>query len=250
VGLPPNIVHFRWNNSGTGDTFSTAAFSYDIYTSTPATNNKLVGWLYQDGTLAINAGANPNANTNTNGPNPVVFIEAPQCRNDQGSLTPPLPSPYGTLASPGLAASTAGTTDFIFFVGGPPASPPAPNFPIQIGLERMLVTSTSNEDGSWTVTRGDLQAAGSATPAHPSDESFQPLVMSTPLPSIDTTPTAYLLQSNGDLGTPAANPYEANTVGVPHSIQAQMCFLTSGTSEGGVPFITIIDIGDGWGVPR
>jgi hypothetical protein len=248
VGLQQNIVHFRWNVSGTGDTFPTAAFAYDIYTSS-APSSKLVGWLYQDGTLAINAGANPNANTNTNGPNPVVFIEAPPCLNPQAMTTPPLPSPYGSLAS-GLDASTAGSTDSIFFVGDPPASPPPTNFPIQIGLERMLVTSTTNDNGSWTVTRGDLQDAGSPTPAHPSDETFQPLIMSTPLPPIDTTPAAYVLQSNGTLATPSTNPYEANTVAVPHAIQAQMCLFTSGTSENGVPFVTIIDIGDGWGVPR
>jgi hypothetical protein len=74
--------------------------------------------------------------------------------------------------------------------------------------------------------------------------------MSTPLPPIDTTPAAYVLQSNGTLATPSTNPYEANTVAVPHATQAQMCLFTSGTSENGVPFVTIIDIGDGWGVPR
>jgi len=219
VGLPPNIVHFRWDQSGANQTFSTAAFDYKIYYSTAPTTTR-VGWLRQNGSLAVDPGANPSADNN-----PVVFIDAPACL----TVANQVPTPYGTLTQAMLSSDDVLFIDTLGATLSPPAVVPAEGFSIYVGLERMQVTGY-NEDGSWNVVRGQLGTTAD-------DHDVDALVMSTPLPALATQPAAYL-SANGTFVTAPVNPYLANT-------QAQVCLAETGTS-GGFPFIRLIDIGDGW----
>lgn len=226
VGLPPNIVHFRWDLSGTDLTFSSAAFEYAIYYSGTAAPNTRVGWFYKSGALAIGPGANPNSDPN----NPVVFIDTPVCLADQ------LPTPYGSLNTQMNSSTTTLKIDLSTGSLTPPTTVPQPDgFPIYVEEERMQVTGYSSS--GWTVKRGQL---GTKAVSHPK----YALVMSTPLPSLgDIAPAAYVLLADGTYATAPTNPYKAST-------QAQMCIAGTSPTGASVPFNKIIDIGDGWGVPR
>src|SRR5213079_3308644 len=74
--LPAGLVHFQVGNVAGTSAFSTAVFQYTVTYASALTGDPLVGWLYQNGQLAVNPGADPNADV-ANGP--VVFIQAPQC---------------------------------------------------------------------------------------------------------------------------------------------------------------------------
>jgi hypothetical protein len=245
VGLPPTVVHFRWDHSGdapppapphTPDTFATAAFAYDIfYANAPAT--AYVGWRRLQGQLAVDPGANPNANS----ANPVAFIVVPVCDSNNNANQVPLPYGSGTLADD--------STRTLYFNSTGSELPPPPvaaedydvDFPIYVGLERMQVKSI-NADGTWTVDRGQL---GTTAVAHLSVGDVDPLVMSTPLPSVGATdPTVYTLDANGDPQQVTFNP-PLTTTPYPANTQAQMC-LVQPLPPTTPPSITIIDIGDGW----
>jgi len=223
VGLPPDIVHFRWDQSDT--TFATAAFEYYVFYNTAPTTTS-VGWLYLNGKSAINPGVDPNADSS----NPVVFIDAPNC------LSPNLPTPYGSLNSPLSANSTTVKIDTSTGTLTPPQSIPSDGFPIYIGTERMQVIAYTQN--GWTVqprTNGV---------SHPKNA----LVMSTPLPILQAPINSYL--ADGTTAVPAAtSPYQPG-------MQAQVCKVTSGTMPdmstppNQVPFVEIIDIGDSWTLGR
>jgi hypothetical protein len=212
--LNPTLVHFRWDQSS----FSTAAFQYTVYYATaPSAPFPKVGWLYQDGTLAANVGADPNANPL----NPVVFIQAPAC------LSAVLPTPYGSLSAAvksltdkNLKVDTSGGALLL------PTPFPSGGFPIVIGTERMQVTAISGSTGTWTVVR----ATGGTTAA---THAIGSPVTSSPLPIL---PGVSPFDSTS-LPTPPA-PYSAGN-------QAQLCVAGMGT-DSGFPFIKYFDIGDGW----
>ena len=144
-------------------------------------------------------------------------------------ISPSLPAPYGTLASP-LPANTTPTTITINGTGLPTGT-----FPIAIGppptgsntIERLQATWVSATVGS--ATYNVLRAQG-GTPAAAHAAGAQ--VMSTPLP---LDPNPFMPGS-----TTIANPY--------YQKQANMCIADEGwvVVPGGVRFTTtIFDIGDG-----
>ena len=214
--LNPTVTHLRWDQIN----FATAAFLFTAYyTTAPAAPFPKVGWLYQDGTVATNAGADPNANPG----NPVVFIQAPAC------LSADFPKPYGALT-----AAVKSLTDKNLKVdtsGGalaPPNPVPAGGFPIVIGTERMQVTAISGSTGTWTVVRG---TGGTIAATHAIGD---PLA-STPLPILPGV-------SPFDFVTPLPNPPAPYAAGN----EAHMCVAGMGV-DSGFSFVKYFDFADGWG---
>ena len=229
VGLPDSIVHFRWDQSDPtkNETFSSAAFMYWVFYPGTTAPNTQVGWLYQDGTPAVGAGANPNAVST----NPVVFIPTPPCDVTGTAGAPRLPTPYGSLNSPLNSSSNIVKIDTSTGVLSPPAQIPQPNgFPIYIEHERMQVRAYLSN--GWQVDRGQM---GTAKVSHPKNA----LIMSTPLPAIPVGVTTYLAD-----GITVVQPSHYQP-----GAQAQMCLATTGVISG-VPYNQFIDIGDGWGTVR
>jgi hypothetical protein len=165
--------------------------------------------------------ANPNFAwiEDTDG-NPIpILSDALQCIPAIGQPNQYLPIQYGTLAL------NVNSTKNKLKVNAPSSIVAPPNFAIVIGAEKMLVTNTST--GTWTVTRG--YGVTDNTPHFTNDP-----VMSTPLPNI---PDNDAYSTPGDPGyAPGKN--------------AHMCWTARGPNGAGAFFTDIIDIGDGWGVPR
>ena len=195
-----------------------AAFSYTVFGTPvdvdstgwpPATVRPHVGWEFNAGSLV-----------------PLYKAFAVACMGNS------LPAPYGNLAA-ALGGLTTDTTATVTTTATLPATP----FPIQIGNERLNVTSKSGSSGTVTLTvvRGD---AGTPVSGHALDA----IVMSNPLP-IDPNP----LLPNGD-----PNPYLGR--------QDQMCIAAQGWTVFGINpatgkqqvrrWLYVFDIGDGWIIPN
>lgn len=154
---------------------------------------------------------------------PLFKVRAVAC------LTDKMPAPYGTLFNP------LDTTSIFVTMTTSNVTLPATPFPIQIGNERLKVTSKSAASGTGTVmltvVRGD---AGTPVSSHIASAP----VASNPLP-IDPNP----FLPNG-----VSNPYVGR--------QDQMCVATQGFTPVGINPLTgktqirwwslIFDVGDGW----
>ena len=214
--IPTNgQLHFRWPDFETGGD-PAAAFEYSICGPGPLPEGGTqVAWLNTDNSPASQPGT-------------PAFIAALPCNANANFL----PAPYGTLASSVAVDATTISVDITMPPPGPTGAIAHPSVPfdIMIGTERMTVTAftdidndagqdpdeaTEDEPETWTVTRG---VGGTAAAAHADG-----LVMSTPLPIMQTTQGHYIE------GTPA-----------------QMCIADQGNDEGGGHFTTLIDIGDGF----
>jgi hypothetical protein len=154
--------------------------------------------------------------------NPIpISSDALQCIPADQLAEKYLPAPYGTLAMDVNSSKNK------LKVNAPASITASPNFAIFIGSEKMLVTDVSN--GTWTVTRGYGN-----TPKAPHFATDP--VMSTSLPNIPTNDPAY-----SSPGTPLYAPGN----------HAHMCWIARGSNGDSTSFFTdIVDIGDGWGVPR
>jgi hypothetical protein len=165
-----------------------------------------------------------------------VFILGPSCLGTNAPTN--VPAPYGTLTGSGLPSSGAGMTITINTTGAAVVLPPVgTNLPITIGHERIEVSVLSSTS-MLVVTR---QSGGTPPESH----AVGSMVMSTPLPLLVTP-------SGGWTADQLAAGYAAG-------LQAQMCVLEGGWASGGVDtsgqplvydFATVIDIGDGWVLPK
>jgi len=164
TGLSEDLVHFRWDQSGA---FASASFLYTIFYAAVPPNPIRVGWLDQNGHLAVGPGVDQNS---------VVAIDAPTCL---GGTNAALPSPLGKLTADIDDNSTTLKATF--------SHPPVPfPFPIVVGSERMNVTGPGQNVFTWKVQRGALLTTPAA---HASDA----VIMSTPLPAIpEGAPAPYV----------------------------------------------------------
>jgi hypothetical protein len=219
-----NQLHFRWPTIIAENGDPAADFEYSVCGPGTLPEGGLdtqVAWL-------TDVAGNP------------AFISAPDC------IAPnQLPAPYGTLLGDATigAADTTITIDALSLGSGAHGAiqHALPPFDIIVGTERMTVTDVSSDDGEagdlsegpsefdeheieqevWTITRG---VGGTTATTHEPGV----LVMSTPLPILDSPPPPY------GPGTPGH-----------HYVQAQMCVADQDNDEGG-HFTTLIDIGDGY----
>jgi hypothetical protein len=235
AGLPPYLVHFRWDQSAPTQLYSSAVLDYKLITQS---SNVLVGWLNQDGSQV-----GPGADITQ-----VAFIAAPNCSSSIWA------TPYAWLSAdvPLASAGSIGTVQ-VNTSTPPPVTgtsflpfPKKPPYDIQIEKERMHITKDTG-NGTLTVVRGYL---GTPTAAHSAGTGANlgktTLVMSNGLPPLTIPVTC--LNHNGSLA--ASCPYNTGKQ-TGDLIQAQMC-LTAPTVSNGDGTFTVQgrDVGDGgWSSP-
>jgi len=208
VGLTQDLLHFRWDQVAD----SPAAFLYTIFYSSPPPSPLQVGWLDQQGNLAVNPGVDFSN---------VARLDAPTCIG-LGSADPALPSPLGHLTNDIDDSST--TLKALFT---PPLPSPFP-FAIVVGTERMNVTGPGPNVFSWTVERGALMT-------QPAAHFQNDIMMSTPLQPIpDGAPPPYVAGAQAQMCAIAGTvEYHQGDNGPVIRYSKQ-----------------IIDIGDGWVLGR